>query len=160
MAFGLFTQSAQAQKIALVDVNAVVTSMPEYQAATEKVQTLTKAYQDSLKSMQTKYQATKDTYDKLGATASEEMKKKENDDLAGLQKSYSDFYDAKFGQTGELAQMQQNLMKPITERLKNILDSFRKKEKLAMILPASGAVSFDPELDQTVKFQDYLKTQP
>ena len=159
MALALFIQSAQAQKVAIVDINAVVSGMPEYLAATQKIDALSKAYTDSLQAMRTKYQATSDTYAKLGATANDDMKKKEQDDLAAQADNFTKFNQSKFGDEGELAQMRSNLMKPIQDKLKNTLDTFRKKEKLSYILPQTAVVSFDPELDQTTKFQDFMKAQ-
>lgn len=159
MVFALFTQSAQAQKMAVIDVNAVGAGMPEYQAATAKIQSLQKQYQDSLQAMKTKYQATMDTYSKLGATVSDDMKKKEADDLASQEDAYTKFNAAKFGQDGEVAQTSANLMKPIQEKLKNALEAFAKKEHFAVILPQTATVFADPTLDQTTKFEDFLKAQ-
>ncbi len=163
MAIALFTQSAQAQKgeqkIAVIDIQTVMTGMPEYTNASQKVEALCKTYQDTLAAMKAKYQTTMDTYSKLGETASADMKKKEQDELAGQADAYQKFNNDKFGQTGEIQQMSSNLMKPIQEKLKNSLDAYRKKEHLAYILPLPAVASFDPELDQTVKFTEFLKAQ-
>ena len=156
MALALFTHSAQAQKIAVVDINTVVAAMPEYQAANSKIEALRKVYTDTLQTMQTQYKTKVDTYSKLGETASADMKKKESDDLASLEQAYTAFQTSKFGQDGELAKMQTDLMKPITDKLKNALDAYRTKEKLSLILPQTAVVSFDPTLDQTAKFQAFL----
>jgi outer membrane protein len=159
MAIALFTHSAQAQKMAVVDINAVVAAMPEYQTASTKMDALKKAYTDSLQNMRTRYQATSDTYAKLGETASADMKKKEQDELAVQAKAFQDFNEAKFGQEGEIVQMQANLMKPITDKLQNTLATFAKKEHYTMIIPKSATVFADPAVDATTKFQDYLKAQ-
>jgi outer membrane protein len=162
LAFAMFTQSAQAQalKIAVVDIQTVVTAMPEYVSATNKVEAQTKAYQDTLETMRTKYQATLDSYAKLGTTASDDMKKKEQEELQGLNDNFTKFQSSKFGTGGELDQMKANLMKPITDKLQNTLDAYRRKEKLSIIIPKASLVSFDSEYDQTSKFQDFLKAQP
>lgn len=133
--------------------------MPEYQSATTKMDAMNKTYTDSLQAMRTKYQATSDTYAKLGATANDEMKKKEQDDLAAQADAFTKFQTEKFGQDGELAQMRQNLMKPITDKLQNTLDAFAKKEHYTMILPKTATVFADQSIDVTTKFQDYMKTQ-
>jgi len=159
MAFGLSAGSAQAQKIAVVDINTVVTAMPEYVAANSKIESQRKIYMDTLQSMQTQYQAKVDTYQKLGETASADFKKRETADLDSLQATFNKFRDDKFGQQGELAQMQANLMKPITDKLQNALASYAKKEKLTVILPKTATVYADPVTDYTVKFQDYLKAE-
>jgi outer membrane protein len=159
MAFALFTQSAQAQKIAVVDVNAVVSAMPEYTSASTKIEGQTKAYTDSLQNMRSQYQATVETYSKLGETASADMKKKEQDDLAARQDAFTKFQEAKFGQGGELEKMKADLMKPITDKLQNTLNAFAKKEHYTMIIPKTATVFTDASVDVTTKFQDYLKAQ-
>ncbi len=158
MALGVSAGAAHAQKIGVVDINAVITALPEYQTANAQVQALSKKYQDSIQIMRTQYQATLETYQKLGETASPAFKQQETQTLDSMQNVFSKFQEDKFGQNGELAQMQTNLMKPITDKLTNALDSYAKKEKLAVILPKAGATLFaDPAVDYTTKFQDYLK---
>ncbi len=159
MAFGLFAGSAHAQKIGVVDINAVVTAMPEYTAANNQIEVQRKAYMDTLQTMQTEYQTKVETYQKLGETVSADFKKKETADLDSLQAAFNKFRDDKFGQQGELAQMQANLMKPITDKLQNTLASYAKKEKLTIILPKTATVYDDATIDYTTKFQDYLKAQ-
>ncbi|HEY3874145.1 MAG TPA: OmpH family outer membrane protein [Candidatus Kapabacteria bacterium] len=160
-AFSLFSQSAMAQKdqhIAVVDVNTVVAALPEYQTANQKVTALQTVYQDSLKGMQSRFQNTQETYSKLGETASADMKKKEQDDLTAQDQSIRAFYDQKFGQQGEISQMQASLLKPITDKIKTALEGFAKKEHYSMIVPSSSVIYSEPSMDQTTKFQDYLKT--
>jgi outer membrane protein len=159
MAFGLSAGSAHAQKIGVVDVNAVVTAMPEYIAANQKVEDQRKIYMDTLQTMQTQYQQKAEAFQKLGETASADFKKRGAAELDSIQSEFNKFRDDKFGQQGDLAQMQANLMKPITDKLQNTLASYAKKEKLTLILPKTATVYSDPAMDYTAKFQDYLKAQ-
>ena len=160
-AFGLFAAPAHAQKgIGVVDVNAVVTAMPEYIAANQKIEAQRKIYMDTITSMQTTYKAKQDAYSKVNEMANAETKKKAQDDLDNLNQQFNTFREAKFGQEGELAKTQADLMKPITDKIQNNLEAFRKKEHLFLILPRTAAIALDTtELDQTKKFQDYLKAQ-
>src|SRR5438045_6106555 len=115
---GIFTGSAsQAQKIGIVDLQVVLAAMPEVQAANQKLEAQRQLWIDTLKTMQTQYQAKLDTYSKVGETGTPEFKKKAQDDLAALQESFQKFQNAKFGQEGELAVMQQQMLKPIYEKL-------------------------------------------
>ncbi len=163
LALSLISQPTFAQKdqkIAIVDVNAVVSAMPEYTAATQKVTALQNAYGDTIKQMQAKLQNTQETYSKLGETVTADAKKKEQDELNAQDQAMRAYYDSKFGAQGEIAQTQQNLLKPIQEKIKNALTGFAKKEHISMIVPANNVVYFDPALDQTTKFQDYMKANP
>jgi outer membrane protein len=154
-----FTGTANAQKIAAVDIKAVLTAMPEAQAADARIQATSKMWQDSLQTMRTQYQAKQDTYAKLGETASADYKKKEADDLQSLADQFTKFQEAKFGKEGELAQMQTQLLQPIYDKLRNALQAYAKKEKIAIIVDKSAAVYTDESADLTAKFQEYLKSQ-
>ncbi|HWF44828.1 MAG TPA: OmpH family outer membrane protein [Candidatus Kapabacteria bacterium] len=154
-----FTGTASAQKIAAVDIKAVLTAMPEAQAADARIQATSKMWQDSLQTMRTQYQAKQDTYAKLGETASADYKKKEAEDLQSLADQFTKFQEAKFGKEGELAQMQTQLLQPIYDKLRNALQSYAKKEKVAIIVDKSAAVFVDDAADLTAKFQEYLKSQ-
>jgi outer membrane protein len=159
-AFGFFAGPVQAQKAyGVVDVNAVVTAMPEYIAANQKIEAQRKVYMDSITTMQTSYQAKVDAYSKVGESATPEFKKKSAADLDELQQVFNKFREDKFGQEGELAKLQAQLMKPITDKIQNMLESFRKKEKVSLILPRTAVIALDPELDLTAKFQAYMTAQ-
>lgn len=158
MIFGAGT-TARAQKLGVVDVQAVLTGMPEVQAANTKLEAQRQIWLDTLKTMQTQYQAKLDTYSKVGETGTPEFKKKAQEDLAGLQESFTKFQNAKFGQEGELAQMQTQMLKPIYEKVQTKLSAFAKKDKLDVIFQKSSTVFTADAVDVTTKFQDYLKAQ-
>ena len=155
---GLFAGTAQAQKIAVVDLPTVLNGMPEVQAANKKLQDQQQVWIDSEKMMQTQYQAKLDTYSKVGETGTPEFKKKAQDDLTGLQETFQKFHQSKFGQEGELAQMQQQMLKPIYEKLQGALNSFAKKDKFDAIIQKSSTLFTSDALDVTGKFQEYLKS--
>ena len=159
LALGLFSGSVRAQKIAVVDVNAVVAAMPEYIAAQKRLDEMKAIYSDTIKMMQNTYAAKMDAYSKVGETATPEFKKKSQDDLAGVNDQFLKYRDSKFGQEGELAVLNLQLLKPIQDKLTTTLASYAKKEKLTAIFPKTATVYVDPALDLTTKFQDYLKAQ-
>jgi outer membrane protein len=156
---GMFVGTAHAQKIGVVDVNTVVAAMPEYQAAMKTLEDTKKIYSDSMKLMQSAYSAKLDAYSKVGETASADFKKKSQEDLAGLEQAFTKYRDSKFGQEGELAQQQVQLLKPIQEKLTKTLSAYAKKEKLAVIIPKASTIYVEDAIDLTTKFQEYLKAQ-
>ena len=158
-AVALFGGSASAQKVAVVDAVSVVSGMPEYQAANQKLEAQRAIWMDTIKTMQTQYQAKMDAYSKVGETASADYKKKAQEDLASLEQAFTKFRDSKFGQDGEIAQMQAQLMKPITEKVQAALQSYAKKEKIGLILPKTATIYVEDALDLTAKFTEYLKAQ-
>ena len=159
LALGAFTGTASAQKVAAVDIKAVLAALPEAMAADQQIQATSKIWTDSLQTMRTQYQAKQDTYAKLGETASADYKKKEAEDLQDLADRFSKFQESKFGKEGELAQMQTKLLQPIYDKLRASLQTYAKKEKVSVIIDKGAAVYVDESADLTAKFQEYLKAQ-
>ncbi len=157
---GLFGGTASAQKTVVVDVNVVVQAMPEYVTAMKQLEGQKKIWTDTLQTMQTAYKAKLEAYSKVGESASPEFKKKSQEDMAAMEQQFIAYRDSKFNQQdGELIQEQAKLLKPIQEKLTAALQAYAKKEKYAMILPKSATIYTEDALDQTTKFQDYLKAQ-
>lgn len=156
---GMTPRTANAQKIGIVDLQVVLAAMPEVQAANQRLEAQRQLWIDTLKTMQTQYQAKLDTYSKVGETGTPEFKKKAQDDLAALQESFQKFQTSKFGQEGELAVMQQQMLKPIYEKLQTVLGAYAKKEKLEAIFQKSSTLYAADAVELTSKFQDYLKAQ-
>ena len=159
LAFGAFIGTASAQKVAAVDIKAVLAAMPQAMAADQQIQAASKVWQDSLQMMRTAYQSKQDAYSKVGETGSADFKKKAADDLQALADQFTKFQEAKFGKEGELAQLQAKLLQPIYDKLRSALQAYAKKEKVAVILDKSAAVYVDDSVDLTTKFQEYLKAQ-
>lgn len=150
--------AASAQKIAVIDTRTVLGAMPEAQAANTRLEATRKIWQDSLQTMETVFQTKADTYQKMGENVTPEYKKKSQEELQALQQTALAYQQAKFGQQGELAQLQQSLVEPIMTKLRNAIEAFGKKEKYTMILDRTAAIYVDGASDITTKFQDYLKS--
>ena len=150
--------AANAQKVAVIDTRTVLAAMPEAQAANSRLEAARKMWTDSLQTMETVLQTKADTYQKMGDNVTADFKKKAQDELQTLQQSAMAYNQAKFGQQGELAQMQSQLVEPIMTKLKSAIDAYGKKEKYTLIIDKSAAIYVDNASDITTKFQDYLKS--
>lgn len=150
--------AANAQKVAVIDTRTVLAAMPEAQTANTQLEGARKMWNDSLQTMETVLQTKADTYQKMGDNVTADFKKKAADEIQQLQQTAVAFQQAKFGQQGELAQMQNQLVEPIMTKLKNAIDAYGKKEKYTLIVDKSAAIYADNAIDITTKFQDYLKS--
>lgn len=149
---------ASAQKVAVIDSRSVLAAMPEALTANAQLEAKRKIWQDSLQTMETVFQTKLDTYQKMGDNVTADYKKKSEDELKGLQQTAVAFNQAKFGQQGELAQLQASLVEPIMGKLRSAIEAYGKREKFTMILDKSAAIYVDGAADITAKFQDYLKS--
>ena len=153
-----FAGTANAQKIAVIDTKAVLTALPEAQAANTRLEAAQKSWADSLQMMKSQYEAKVDAYSKVGDLSNADQKKKRDEDLQNMAQAYSQFQNQKFGQQGEYAMMQAQLIQPIMDKVKKALDAYGHKEKYMAIIDKNAAIYSDASIDVTTKFQEFLKT--
>jgi Skp family chaperone for outer membrane proteins len=67
------------------------------------------------------------------------------------------FKDQKFGQTGDLAQAQQTMFAPIFDKIKAVIATIGKKDKLAVVLDKTATFYSEGAEDISLKAIDELK---
>jgi len=112
-----FSFAMNAQRIAIVDVNDVLSSLPEYTQAQDEIDVIAKAWQqeiaqeyDKVKSMYNEYQAEQ-------VLMSSEMKSKKEEEIMNKEKEVREMQKRKFGPEGELFVKRQELVQPIQEKV-------------------------------------------
>jgi outer membrane protein len=159
VAFGFAAPKAQAQgKMAVLSGQDVLASLPEAQAANQRLTDIQKLWADTLQMMQTKAQTTLESYQKVFSDMNEEAKKKAQAELTTMQDQIKRYQDAKVGPQGELSQMQATILQPIFDKVKKAIEAYAKKEKFSIILEKGNALYVDNAIDITEKFKEYMKT--
>ncbi len=144
--------STFAQRIAVVDINAVLESMPEYnqaQADLDKVasqwrQDIAQEY-DKIKGMYNAYQAEQ-------VLMSDDMRAQKEDEIMNAEKRVRDMQKDKFGPEGALFQRRQDLVQPIQDKVYNALDKFAGQKGFDFIFDKSsstGLIFANPKYDKT-----------
>lgn len=83
-------------------------------------------------------------------------------EITKLQKEISDYRDKKFGANGELFQKQNDVMKPIQNKIFTIIQQIASEENLDFVFDRSGDILFlfaKPEYDLTAKVIERLKLE-
>jgi outer membrane protein len=156
----LLTFSAQAQRIAYVDVTAVLENMPEYQKAQEQLDKVATQWrqdiaveQDRVKGMYSKYQAEQ-------VLLSEEMKKQKEDEITAKEKELREMQRQKFGPEGALFKKREELIKPIQDRVYAAIERYAQDKGFEYIFDkgsASGMIYADKKNDKTEDLKNILK---
>lgn len=156
----LFTTFALAQRIAYVDVNAVLESIPEYQKAQEQLDKIATQWrqeiaqqQDVIKGMYSKYQAEQ-------VMLSEEMKKQREDEILNKEKEVRETQRRKFGPEGDLFKKREELVKPIQEKVYSAIERYATDRGFEYIFEkgsASGMLFADKKYDKTEDLKAMLK---
>jgi len=158
-AFSLLT-TVSAQRIAYVDVTAVLESLPDYQKAQEQLDKVATQWrqeialeQDKVKGMYSKYQAEQ-------VLLSEEMKKQREEEIMNKEKEVRETQRTKFGPEGALFKKREELVKPIQDKVYPIIEKFAQDKGFEYIFDkgsASGMLYADKRNDKTEDIKNLLK---
>jgi outer membrane protein len=151
----LFT--AQAQRIAVVDINEVLENLDDYQSAQQQLDKIAAEWRqdiaqeyDKIKSMYNKYQAEQVLLSDDAKTQKEEEIMTKEAEVRQLQKD-------RFGPEGSLFQRRQELVQPIQERVYSAIEDYAGDRGYDFIFDKGGAAGLlfsNPEYEKT---EDILK---
>jgi outer membrane protein len=155
-----FNGVVSAQRIAYVDVTAILESLPEYQKAQDQLDKLATQWrqdiaveQDKIKGMYSKYQAEQ-------VLLSEEMKKQREDEILVKEKEVREMQRTKFGAEGGLFKKREELVKPIQDKVYAAITKLAGDKGFDFIFDkgsASGMLFADPRFDKTDDVKNSLK---
>lgn len=151
---------AAAQRIAIIDVTAVLESLPEYQKAQEQLDKIATTWrqeiaqeQDKIKGMYSKYQAEQ-------VLLSEDMKKQREEEIMNKEKEVRELQRQKFGPEGALFKKREELVKPIQDRVYGAIERFATDKGFEFVFDkgsASGILFADKKNDKTEDLKAMLK---
>lgn len=142
----------QAQRTAVVDINKILTSMPEYEEAQKQLDEIAERWRqqiaqemDKIKSMYNKYQAEQ-------VLLSEEMQREKEEEIMQKEKEVRELQRQKFGPEGELFQKRQELVAPIQNEVYKAVQGYADSRGYDIILDKSstaGIIYLKEEYDKT-----------
>jgi len=125
--------NAQA-KIAHIDVQKLLSEMPEMKAADAELKKLQETYRADIESSMTELRNKYTQYSNESATKSEEENQKRALELQGFEKNIG---EAQQTAQQELQKKQMELVGPITEKAKNAIESVAASQGLDYVIDAS-----------------------
>ncbi len=160
-AFILLTSfSMKAQRVAIVDINQVLSALPEYKQAQEDLDRIAQRWrqeiaqeQDQIKSLYSRFQAE-------SVLLSDEQKRQREDEITTKERTVREKQREKFGPEGELFKKRQELVKPVQDRVYSAIERFSAEKGFDLILDKSssaGVIFASPTLDKTQAVIDMLK---
>lgn len=139
-----FTASASfgQLKIAYVDSDTILKQLPEAQDSQKKLDAIIKEWQEELNNMEKDWKAKYDDYEKRKLILSDQKRTEIEKELVQFEDATSKYRQDKFGVRGELFQKQEELMKPIQNRIFNAIQELAKEEDYDFIFDRSGDIIF------------------
>jgi outer membrane protein len=158
----IFAGNSFAQlKIGYVDSNTIMDNLPDAQDARQKLDALIQDWQKELGDLQTQWQTKYDDYQKRKLIMTDQTRSDMEADLVKLEQQIADYREKKFETNGELFQKQDELMKPVQNKVFNAIQDVAKEEDLDFVLDKSGGDALllyaKDQYDITPKVMDKLK---
>jgi outer membrane protein len=147
-------------KIGYVDSDAIMKQLPDAQDTQKKLDAIIKEWQEELSKMEKDWKAKYDDYDKRKLVLSEQKRVEIEKDLTQMEDQISKFRQDKFGVKGELFQKQEELMKPIQNRVFTAIQDIAKANNYDFVFDRSGDIMFlyaKDDYDLTKLVLDKLK---
>ncbi|MCB0660220.1 MAG: OmpH family outer membrane protein [Saprospiraceae bacterium] len=146
------TFALSAQKIAIVDINDVLSSMKEYEDAQTQLDKYSAEWQQQI---QQEFDKVKSMYNKLQAEQvllSPEDKMKREDDIMKMESQVRELQKQKFGPEGELFMKRQELVSPIQDKVFAAIENYAAEKAIDLIFDKDGSTGLlftNPEYDKT-----------
>ena len=129
-------------KIGYVDSDTIMKQLPEAQDTQKKLDAQIKEWQEELSKLEKDWKDKYDDYEKRKLILSEQKRVEIEKELVQMEDATSKFRQEKFGVRGELFQKQEELMKPIQNRIFTAIQEVAKDEDYDFIFDRSGDIIF------------------
>jgi len=156
----MFTAASFAQKIAVVDITAILESMPDYQKAQAQLDQSATQWRQEIAIEQDKVKALYSKFQAEQVLLSEEMKKQREDEITNKEKEVREMQRQKFGAEGALFKKREELVKPIQDKVYSTIKQYAENRGLDFIFDkgsSSGMIFADPKNDKTDDIKSILK---
>lgn len=141
--------SAQTLKIGLVDTNEVISKMPETAEAQKKVEEISKKYESEYMKLNDEMQRLYDEISKMKEDELPAIRERKTRDFSDHQVKVQQFQETAMQ---EIQKMQQELMTPIIQKMRNAIEAVGKEGAFSLIQDKNSQITlyFDnPVLDIT-----------
>jgi outer membrane protein len=125
-------------KIAWINSSTIMDKLPEAQDAQHSIDNLVADWQTEMAKMQNSWQKKFEEYDKKKLILTEQLRADAEKELQDLDKKIADYRNKKFGQNGELFQKQNELMKPIQNKIFKVLKDIALEDNWDYIFDKSS----------------------
>ena len=140
--------NASAQKVAVVDMDYILKSIPQYEAANDQLSQLSTKWQKEIEAQQAEVQTLYKNYQTELVFLTPEMKKQREDEIIAKERAIGE--KKYFGAEGEMFKKRNSLIKPIQEEIYNAIQELSNTKKYDLILDKNsnvGIIFASPKID-------------
>jgi outer membrane protein len=127
-------------KIGYVNSEAIMEQLPEAREAQRQLDELVAQWQSELQDMQQDWQTKFEEYDKMKLIMTDQRRADAERQLMELDRQIAEFRNRKFGQNGELFQKQEELIRPVQDRIFLAIQNIAREELYDYVFDQSGDI--------------------
>ncbi len=132
--------AAAQMKIGHINSETIMQTLPEAIDAQKSIDALVAGWEADLQKMQADWKKKYDDFDKRKLILTDQVRADQERELREMDQSITDFRNKKFGQSGELFQKQNEIMKPIQNKMFHVLEEIAKDDGYDYIFDRSGEI--------------------
>ena len=133
-------QASAQVKIAYFNSEAIMKQLPDAQDAQKQLDQLVADWQQELNKMQDEWKKKFDEYDKRKLIMTEQRRADAERELRDMDQKIVDYRTLKFGQNGELFNKQNELMKPVQDRVFKAVQTVALQDGYDYVFDKSGDI--------------------
>lgn len=149
--------SLSAQRIAVVDIQAVLNGMSEYQAAQTELDRVAAEWRQEISKEYDKIRAEYNKYQAEQVLLSDQAKKERQDAIMEMESQVRDMQKKRFGAEGDLFKRRQDLVRPIQEQVYGAIEEYADDRGYDFIFDKGGATGIIFSSDEYDKTDDIKK---
>ncbi|QQS38200.1 MAG: OmpH family outer membrane protein [Ignavibacteriales bacterium] len=127
-------------KIGYVDSDTIMDNLPDAQDARQKLDQLIQEWQAELGKLESDWKTKYDDYEKRKLILTDQTRADLESELIKLEQQIADYREKKFGTNGELFQKQDELMKPVQNKVFTAIKEVAEEEGLDFVFDRSGDI--------------------
>jgi outer membrane protein len=127
------------QRFAYVDSEYILNNIPEYLAAQDQLEKLAEQWQREIENRYQEVEKLYRSYQQDRVLMSEEMQRKREDEIVKKEAEAADLQRKYFGPTGELFNSQEELIRPIQDRVYSAVEEMAKEGNFAVIFDTADS---------------------
>lgn len=146
---GVFAQSV---KVAYVDLDYILTSIPEYKSAQEQLDQISQQWQKEIELKLAEVDRLYKAFQAEEILLTQDMRKKREDEIIAKEKEVKELQKQRFGVEGDLFKKRQELVKPIQDKVYNAIKELSEKQLIGIMFNKSAELNIlfaNPKFDKS-----------
>ena len=155
-----FAFTANAQRIAYVDVDAILESIKEYQTAQQELEELAARWRTEIQQEYDKIKGEYNRYQAEQVLLSDDARREKEEQIMEMEKKVRSLQKERFGPEGDLFQKRKELVQPIQSRVYAAIEEYANDRGYDFIFDKSsqaGMIFANPEYDKTNDIADKIR---